>query len=72
MISFDVDALDPTILNSTGVMAPNGLSSQEVKEIIDYSYNTNKLVHLDIMEFNPMLGDANESIKCIKDIFNIY
>ena len=69
LISFDVDALDPNILDSTGVMAPNGLSSQEVKEIIDYSYDTNKLVHLDIMEFNPSLGDVQKSIKCIKDIF---
>lgn len=69
LISFDVDALDPSILNSTGVMAPNGLSSKEVKQIIDYSYNTNKLVHLDIMEFNPSLGDPSKSIECIKDIF---
>lgn len=69
LISFDVDSLDPTYLDSTGCYAPNGLSPTDVKNVIDYSINTNKLNHLDIMEFNPHLGDKIKSIETVKYIF---
>jgi arginase len=69
LISFDVDSLDPSYVDSTGCLAPNGLSPLDVKSVIDYSINSNKLVHLDIMEFNPKLGDPNKSIEAIKTIF---
>lgn len=69
LISFDVDALDPEYMDSTGVMAPNGLTPIEVKQTIEYAYEQDKLVHLDIMEFNPLLGNAEKSIQAIKNIF---
>ena len=69
LISFDVDALDPTYLDSTGCLAPNGLSPNDVKYIINYSIFHNKLFHLDIMEFNPQLGDVKKSVECLKNIF---
>ena len=68
MISFDVDSLDPTLLDSTGVLADKGLISVEVFYIIKNSIEKNKLIHLDIMEFNPNLGDPIKSIDCIKKI----
>jgi arginase len=69
IISFDVDALDPTYLDSTGCLAPNGLKPSDVKTIIDYAIDSKKLKHLDIMEFNPHLGNIVKSIECIKNIF---
>jgi arginase len=69
LISFDVDSLDPTYLDSTGCYAPNGLNPDDVKFIVNYSIQYDKLVHLDIMEFNPHIGDVEKSIKCIKNIF---
>lgn len=69
MISFDVDALDPTHLDSTGCYAPDGLSPTDVKYIINYSIFHNKLIHLDIMEFNPLLGNVKKSMDCLKNIF---
>ena len=70
LISFDVDALDPTYMDSTGVMAPNGLTPDEVKNIISYANYTQKLVHIDLMEFNPMLGNPKKSISSLKYIFD--
>lgn len=69
MISFDVDALDPSYLDSTGCLAPNGLKPSDIKFVIDYAIRSGKLKHLDIMEFNPELGDCERSINCVKSIF---
>ena len=69
LISFDVDSIDPTILDSTGCHAPNGLKPNDVKYIINYANNLNKLIHLDLMEFNPYIGNPTKSIECLKTIF---
>ena len=69
LISFDVDAIDPSYLDSTGCLASNGLQPTDVKYIINYAIDCNKLCHLDIMEFNPYLGNVDKSIDCIKQIF---
>jgi len=68
-ISFDVDALDPTLLDSTGTLAPNGLNVNQVKNIINTALNVNKLVGLDIVELNPYLGNRYKSIDTLKEIF---
>ncbi len=68
LISFDVDSLDPNYLDSTGCYSPNGISPSEVKYIINYAAQKNKLVHLDIMEFNPDMGDCKKSMEAIKQI----
>jgi arginase len=69
LISFDVDALDPSYVDSTGCLASNGLSPSDVKSVIDYTIQTNKIIHLDIMEFNPLLGNPEKSIEALKTIF---
>lgn len=69
-ISFDVDALDPFILNSTGTTAPHGLLTSHVKNIIGSALNQNKLVGLDVCEFNPLLGNKNKSMNSIIKIFS--
>jgi arginase len=70
LISFDVDALDPKYMDSTGVIAEDGLKPLDVKHIINYSINLEKLIHLDLMEFNPSIGNAEKSFEAIKYIFN--
>ena len=69
MISFDVDALDPTYLDSTGCYSPNGLKPIDVKNVIQFAHDKGKLSHLDIMEFNPHRGDWLKSIDSLKSIF---
>lgn len=68
-ISFDVDSLDPSILDSTGTMADDGMDYNDVKKIISRSLEIDKLVALDIVEFNPELRDVNKSLETMKKIF---
>lgn len=69
LISFDVDALDPSHLDSTGCYSPDGLNPDDVKNVINYAKTLNKLTHLDLMEFNPYMGNWIKSLECIKKIF---
>ena len=68
-ISFDVDALDPELVCSTGTKVPNGLDTADVKAIIGTALMTDKLVSLDVVEFNTALGDPKKSLKAVKEIF---
>eukprot|EP00354_Favella_ehrenbergii_P000053 CAMPEP_0170465142 /NCGR_PEP_ID=MMETSP0123-20130129/9595_1 /TAXON_ID=182087 /ORGANISM="Favella ehrenbergii, Strain Fehren 1" /LENGTH=127 /DNA_ID=CAMNT_0010730961 /DNA_START=528 /DNA_END=913 /DNA_ORIENTATION=- len=56
-ISFDVDALDPELVDSTGTKVPDGLEPEEVRSIIKAALELDKLVSLDVVEFNKDLGD---------------
>ncbi len=70
-ISFDVDGLDPKYMNSTGTMAPKGLSPIGVRKIISAALERDNLVGLDVVEFNPELGDMEKSLDSLKKIFKI-
>jgi len=61
-LSFDVDALDPTVAPSTGTPVRGGLTFREGHYICEAIYETGCLVALDIMEVNPTLADS-EAIK---------
>jgi len=68
-ISFDVDALDPSYVSSTGTRVENGMHPEEVREIIDASLKNKQLRSLDVVEFNPALGDPEHSTIAIKGVF---
>ena len=57
-LSFDVDALDPTVAPSTGTAVRGGLTFREGHYICEAIAETELLVSLDIMEINPSLGHA--------------
>jgi len=59
-LSFDVDALDPTVAPSTGTPVRGGLTFREGHYICEAIAETGLLVGLDIMEVNPSLG-ANDA-----------
>ncbi|KAJ7940197.1 Ureohydrolase [Mycena leptocephala] len=61
-LSFDVDALDPSVAPSTGTPVRGGLTFREGHYICEAIWETGLLVALDIMEVNPSLADA-ESVK---------
>ncbi|KAI5478909.1 hypothetical protein MNV49_004430 [Pseudohyphozyma bogoriensis] len=58
-LSFDVDALDPTVAPSTGTAVRGGLTFREGHFICERVAETGCLVALDIMEINPSLGEAS-------------
>lgn len=68
-ISFDVDALDPKYVSSTGTRVDNGLTPEEVRSIMVESLRQNQLKSLDIVEFNPKLGDPVKSAYHIRETF---
>ena len=68
-ISFDVDALDPELVDSTGTPVPHGLRPDEVREMIETALFYDCLVSLDVVEFNTELGDPGHSLKAVADVF---
>lgn len=56
-LSFDVDALDPSVAPSTGTPVRGGLTFREGHYICEAVYETQCLVALDLMEVNPSLAD---------------
>ncbi|PPR01500.1 hypothetical protein CVT26_015123 [Gymnopilus dilepis] len=56
-LSFDVDALDPSVAPSTGTPVRGGLTFREGHYICEAIYETGLLVALDLMEVNPSLED---------------
>ncbi|KAJ7074081.1 hypothetical protein C8F01DRAFT_1272334 [Mycena amicta] len=57
-LSFDVDALDPSVAPSTGTPVRGGLTFREGHYICEEIWSTGLLVALDLMEVNPSLADA--------------
>jgi len=51
-VSFDVDALDPKYVSSTGTRVEDGLHPHEVRDIIVESLQEDQLRSLDVVEFN--------------------
>lgn len=69
-VSFDVDALDPNYMISTGCSVTNGITPDEVGEIVRFVYE--KLVAFDIVELNPEIGSKEEKEKSLKSIERIF
>ncbi|KAK0521713.1 Arginase, catabolizes arginine to ornithine and urea [Tilletia horrida] len=67
-LSFDVDALDPTVAPSTGTPVRGGLSFREGHYICEAIFQTGNLVAMDLMEVNPSLSptdaEATVTIGC--------
>ncbi|GAA5895822.1 arginase [Sporobolomyces salmoneus] len=66
-LSFDIDALDPTVAPSTGTAVRGGLSFREGHYICEAIAETGRLVSLDVMEINPSLG-AVQSVQQTVDM----
>ena len=64
-ISFDVDALDPQLVDSTGTKVPDGLEPEDVQKIIASALEVDKLVSLDVVEFNKDLGNPENSLLAV-------
>lgn len=56
-VTFDVDCFDPAIMPSTGTPEPNGLSYDEVLDILDEMLRQGKkIIGFDVVEFAPIEG----------------
>jgi len=55
-LSFDIDAIDPTVCPSTGTRVAGGLTYREACFVCETLSASNRLVSMDITEFNPKIG----------------
>lgn len=68
-ISFDVDCLDPKILSSTGTPVPNGFNEKEIDLILN-EVSQNNVKSMDIVEFNPRIGNPQKSFDVLSRILS--
>jgi arginase len=68
-ISFDIDVLDPQYISSTGTRVDDGMHPHEVREIIVDALCDDQLKSLDVVEFNPELGDPLQSAHHVREVF---
>ncbi|MCF7668844.1 MAG: agmatinase [Verrucomicrobia bacterium] len=55
-ITFDIDALDPSIMPATGTPEPGGLSWWQAMELLETSTHGRKLLGFDVVELAPIPG----------------
>ena len=67
-VSFDVDALDSSIMTATGCVVDEGLFPHEVASVINFVKS--QLIAFDLVEFNPSLGDKDKSFESVKAIID--
>tara|TARA_B110001469_G_scaffold121591_1_gene131213 strand:+ start:112 stop:927 length:816 start_codon:yes stop_codon:yes gene_type:complete len=58
-VSFDVDCLDPSIINCTGTKVKDGMLLEPTKQVLDNILDTN-VVSIDITELNLTLGTRHD------------
>lgn len=60
--SFDVDAMDPTIVAATGCIVPNGLNNTDFDIFVQSIASLQQhIIALDFVEYNPLLDDPQQT-----------
>ncbi len=62
-ISFDVDALDPSFVSSTGTPEPKGLRPAWCKKLIEEVAKEIPVIAADVVELAPVLGSRADALK---------
>lgn len=62
-MSFDIDALDPSEVPSTGTPVRGGLTFREAHFLAEFVSETGLMVAFDLMELNPALGNEEQASK---------
>ena len=70
-LSFDVDAVDPEYIPSTGTPVKNGLSKSFVKDIIQHTLGNCDVYNFDICELNLSIGTDEDKKKSLKNTLEI-
>ena len=60
-VSFDADALDPTIAPGVGTPVPGGLTYREAHLLMELLADSEKVTSLDLVEVNPVLDVKNST-----------
>lgn len=60
-VTFDVDAVDPSLAQGVGTPVPGGLTYREAHLIMETIAECGKLSSMDVAEINPTLDDRNRT-----------
>ncbi|GCB60290.1 arginase-2, mitochondrial [Scyliorhinus torazame] len=67
-LSFDVDAIDPSLAPATGTPVIGGLTYREGMYIAEEIHNTGMLSAMDLVEVNPKLAASDEELNATVNI----
>lgn len=67
-LSFDIDALDPSIAMGTSTPMPSGLYLDEAVEIIEQVSKKTKIVGMDLVEFTPSFDVGNITSRTVAEL----
>ena len=70
-LTFDLDALDPSIMPSTGTPEPGGLGWYEVLNLIKKISEKKKIIGADVVELDPMPGFHAPDFLAAKLVYKI-
>lgn len=60
--SFDIDAMDPTIVAATGCLVPDGLNNTDFDIFVQSIASLQQhIIALDFVEYNPLLDDSRKT-----------
>ena len=60
-LSFDVDSIDPKIVQGTGTKVDNGLTVREARFALEKLYESEKIISAEFVETNPLLDLYNHT-----------
>lgn len=66
-VSFDLDALDPTVVKATGTPVPNGISIEEAMRGMEV-ITARPPVAFELVEYNPLLDSDGETLAFIQQL----
>ncbi len=69
-ISFDMDSFDPDVVPGVSTPVPDGISIQQAKRMLKALFKTNKVVSMDIVEFNPLI-ETRLSVNVLKQLVDL-
>lgn len=67
-VSFDADALDPSIAPGVGTPVNGGLTFREAHYIMESLATSKRVTSVDLVEVNPVLGSHNQTGKIMVDL----
>jgi arginase len=60
-VSFDLDAVDPTVAPGVGTPIKGGLDYREAHLLMEMLSDSGRMTSLEVVEANPILDDRNAS-----------
>jgi arginase len=70
-VSFDVDAVDPYYIQSTGTTVKKGLTPKVVTKMLDFINKNTYVVNMDVCELNLDIGTTAQKHRSLEHMLNI-